>query len=54
MSDTRDTARAATGECDCPGHKLPGIRHIQPCCDRPHVEDLPSDDRSYGNHDEQA
>lgn len=27
--------------CSCAGHRLAGVRHIAPCCDKPHIDQLP-------------
>ena len=24
-------------ECNCVGHRMPGVHHIVPCCDKPHI-----------------
>ena len=26
-------------KCTCIGHRVPGVYHIAPCCDEPHVPD---------------
>lgn len=31
------TACAPSG-CSCAGHHMPGVRHIVPCCDKPHID----------------
>jgi hypothetical protein len=27
--------------CACEGHRLPGVRHVAPCCDEPHIDQKP-------------
>lgn len=26
--------------CSCSGHQWPGVRHIAPCCDEPHIDQV--------------
>lgn len=33
-------------KCSCPGHVMPGVHHLVPCCDEPHVIDNPIEDLS--------
>jgi hypothetical protein len=27
-------------ECTCSGHYMPGVMHVVPCCDEPHIDDI--------------
>ena len=32
------------GYCGCDCHRMPGVKHIKPCCDKPPAKEFPVDE----------